>query len=174
MLFCAASTSYNEIIWTKHDPLVWDDFSHKPMNEHFGALTATGIPYSFTSKHTSFEIEVFAVFDRDESWVNKTFANEKLLAHEQVHFDITELWTRKLRKSIEEADFVNAEILNSFYNVHLSDLRRMQAFYDEETHHSLQSTEQQRWVNFVKKELQVLDAYQSSIIIRRNPIVVRQ
>ena len=174
LLLIAAGTTYNEIVWKDGTQLVWEDFNHQHQNEHYAALTASGISYSYTTKPAAYEIEIYAVFDRDESWVNTAKASDRLLVHEQLHFDITELWTRRLRKAVNDASFLNDEVLNSLYEKHLRGLSRMQAYYDDETHHSLRRKTQRNWENRVEQELALLQAYTAPIIVKEREVIARQ
>ncbi|PCJ65007.1 MAG: DUF922 domain-containing protein [Bacteroidetes bacterium] len=172
-VFTAVCFSYNEIIWNQNISLDWNDFSHKPQNDYYAALTASGISYSYTIKETSCDIEIFAVFDRDESWVNYEKATEMLLEHEQLHFDITEVWARKLRKSVLEATYIDNQVLDELYEEHLMGLIIMQAFYDEESHHSLHRNEQIVWEKRIQIELEKLKEYTEPMITRSYHIIVQ-
>lgn len=174
MLLLAATTSYNEIVWNDNTPLAWEDFNHQHKNDHYAALTASGISYSYTTKPTSYEVEIYAVFDKDESWVNVNKASDRLLVHEDLHFDITELWTRRLRKAVQDATYVDGEVFNALYDKHIKGLTRMQAFYDEETHHSLRKKSQHNWEKRVALELTELRDYTDPIITKSREIVAQQ
>lgn len=174
LLLLAATTSYNEIVWKDNPQLKWDDFSHNHKNDYYAALTASGISYSYTTKPTGYEVEIYAVFDKDESWVNLEKASDRLLVHEDLHFDITELWTRRLRKAVQEASYVDEDVLIALYDKHLKGLARMQAFYDEETHHSLRKKAQYNWEKRVAAELTILQGYTSPIIIKSREVVAQQ
>lgn len=174
LLLLAARATYNEIIWEDNPTLTWSDFDHHPKNDYYAALTASGISYSYTTKLTAYEIEIYAVFDKDESWVNMEKASDRLLVHEDLHFDIAELWTRKLRKAVQETNYVDAEVLDYLYEKHLNGLMRMQAYYDEETHHSLQKEAQVNWEAKVAAELHQLDMYRKAVLIKQREVVAQQ
>lgn len=165
VLLCAATTAYNEIVWNSEAKLGWSDFGARPAGGHFAALTASGISYSYTAKQYSFEVEVYAVFDKDESWVDRDVATASLLVHEQLHFDITELWARKLRKAILESPNINNEVLAALYDKHLSGLVRMQHYYDEQSHHSLDKDMQDNWEKGIASELVKLADYDNAILV---------
>jgi hypothetical protein len=173
LVLTAANLSYNEVIWEESYKLDWADFSHNHQNEHYAALTASGISFSYTAKETTYDMEIFAVFDKDESWVNTQKASKKLLKHEQLHFDITELWTRKMRKAVSQTVYIDDDILNDLYVEHIQGLSKMQAFYDEESHHSLNNKMQQEWESGVKQELAKLSDYTSISVIKSRPIVAQ-
>ena len=174
LLLSAATCTYQEIVWEDTIKLDWADFNHKPAHDHYAALTASGIAYSYTAMPTGYEIEVYAVFDREESWVNIAQASAALLAHEQLHFDITELWTRKLRRALAHTSYVDDTVLDELYREHLQGLVRMQRLYDGETHHSLEQQNQQDWVDGVAQELAKLGAYQDAMIYKPKPMMVKR
>ena len=166
LMLSAASYTYNEIIWKNNLPLNWSDFSSNTQSGHFDALTATAIYFSVTEKPYSFEIEAYSIFDKKESWVNPKRATKVLLAHEQLHFDIAEVWTRKLRARVSQLDEQSTEAFMQLYDEHLAGMASMQEQYDADTHHSTNAKAQQKWTVYVKKELDLLSQYQNAITIK--------
>jgi hypothetical protein len=174
LLLSAATPTYNEIVWSSHAQLHWDDFNPVPQNKHYAAVTASGISFSYTTNATGYVAEIFAVFDKDESWVDTNFRTDALLKHERLHFDITELWTRKLRKAITEGQYEDTEALNILHDRHLEGLIHMQAFYDEETYHSLNIAEQREWDLAIASELNNLSSYQDAAIVKTKPFLAQK
>ena len=76
---------------------------------------------------------------------------EYLLAHEQLHFDISELHARKLRKALNEYEIGRSirQDLKSLYNRIESERVSMQNRFDKETSHSENREEEMRWRKFV-------------------------
>ena len=69
------------------------------------AVTASGITFSFSVSQSNavfvdFNAEVEAHFYPEKSWYLKDKGDDHILAHEQLHFDITELHVRQLRFNI--------------------------------------------------------------------------
>ena len=85
-------------------------------------------------------------------------ANEELLKHEQLHFDMAEIAARKIRRRFAgsarpcTADGDSVE-LNSFVGNVTRDFRQEQALYDQETKHGTFLLGQARWESRVKTEL---------------------
>jgi hypothetical protein len=173
-LLSAATCTYNEVVWQEDRPLVWSDFNQGHKNDYFAALTTSGITLSYTAKPTCYNIEVSAVFDKDLSWVNKQLATENLLTHERLHFDITELHTRLLRKRISELPYIDDIGLNNLYTQSINDLKQMQQDYDEETHHSLYTSEQLKWEKEIADQIIGLSAYENPTITKLKPVVAKQ
>ncbi len=159
--------SENSILWNENDRLNWSDFKGEPTsNINAAALTASGLTFDFSAKTTQtklieFKAIVEARFYPDQSWYRKEYINSVVLAHEQLHFDITELHARKLRKQIAEANFtikIKREIsrLHSTIN---KQLKEMQNKYDRDSDYSRSIEIQKKWQAFVNSELDKLSKY---------------
>ena len=84
------------------------------------------------------EVEVFASFDKQKSWT-KSDAIE-LLAHEQLHFDIVEVYVRKIRKFAQEAFDRNQrsqQYITKQITKLQSEYKKTQTKYDSETKHGI-------------------------------------
>lgn len=69
--------------------------------QFLGAISAIRIEYSSfqRNKNSVPEFSIKTYFDPNESWM--LLKNDYVLQHEQIHFDLTELYARKMRKSVE-------------------------------------------------------------------------
>ena len=157
----------NSILWSETDRLNWSDFKGQPdLNIDAAALTASGLSTDLTAKTTKtslmeFNVIIEARFYPDQSWYKKEFANSQVLAHEQLHFDITELHARKLRQRIDNAKLtinIKKEISLLSETV-IKELKVMQKEYDRDTNYSRNSENQIRWQKFVSSELYKLSKY---------------
>ena len=173
LLFTSASFTYNEIQWSSNYELQWQDFKGNKNHTHYSALTATAISFSYTYTETSIEIEVHAVFDKDESWVNMETATHHLLAHERLHFDITELVSRKFRKSLSESEELTPSVMNEMYGKYVNEVMYLQHQYDKETNHSLLEVEQSKWELKIKNELNAYSAFRDTEVVRMRPMIAR-
>ncbi|WP_246124846.1 DUF922 domain-containing protein [Algibacter pacificus] len=157
------------ILWNENNKLSWHDFKGKPKPDSGAAAeTASGISFGFSIKKTnenvvSFSTEVDTNFYPEESWVNTDLANAYILGHEQLHFDITELFARKFRKEISELKVSNSikVELKTLYKNNASELDKHQKRYDEETNHSENLEIQKQWQRYIKLELKKLSKYKS-------------
>lgn len=155
--------------WSAERKLSWDDFKG-PAKLDTGAVavTASGITFGFTLNQSSgriidYDVTVEAHFYPDKSWYIKEKGNEHILAHEQLHFDITELHVRKLRYEISKLR-VNRRIANQLRELHEKaneDLKIMQNAYDTESMNSINQIKQVYWNTYVQKELEKYQEYQS-------------
>ncbi len=102
-------------------------------------------------------------FIKNESWSKKEERNNLLLQHEQIHFDIAELYRRKVVKKVLETTFDKhnyKEKLDEIIDkVWLKEYQEMQARYDEETNYSKIIKEQIEWNKYVDQQLRNLEEY---------------
>lgn len=157
----AAQLPENRHTW-REQPLQWEDFQGTPESGNpFHANTSSGLSYSWSLKTSvagqelNYKVESF--FNPDLSWVKPGKESLHLLAHEQLHFDITELHARKLRAAMEEFDVRKArdvkQTLKALYQRIDAEREKMQRSFDAETKHSQEKEMQQKWQDFVKAEL---------------------
>lgn len=155
--------------WNEQRLLTWDDFKDMPQpNTNAAALTASGISFGFSvnktgQKITGFNTNVECVFYPEKSWYKPKLANNYILNHEQMHFNITELHARKFRKQISNTAPNQAlkSQLNRLYETITKASVRMQRRYDSETNHSINKEKQQEWDIFITEELKKLDAFKT-------------
>ncbi len=138
--------------WSEMKRLTWDDFKGKvPVGAGPAATTASGISYSYSANLLHHEVhldfKVNAYFYPHESWYKPQECNENTLAHEQLHFDISELFARKMRNKLERTSFsddVKAEIRKIYKDI-LTELQEYQERYDWETNFSRNREKQLEW-----------------------------
>lgn len=157
------------IEWREDYKLKWTDFKGPvDQNSDAVAVTASGITFSFSLRQTNdrfvgFETEVQAHFYPNKSWYIKESGNDHVLAHEQLHFDITELHVRQLRYAIAQLR-VSQSIKQDLQELHKNaneNLAKMQRTYDAQTQNSINKERQLVWAQFVNEELQKFRAYRS-------------
>jgi len=166
----AATISDREIRWSNR-PLSWDDFKQVSRNgTSFKAQTYSGIRYSLKDNNGKVYIDVEAYFDQEESWVVRGSNTGYLLNHEQLHFDITELFARKLRAELMDYQGMSASdfrsnrtwrVANEAHDRLYNEMVAMQNLYDEETDHSLRKKEQAYWESKIVNELDQLIEFSS-------------
>lgn len=96
------------ILWQENKKLKIQDFKAENKDtikvnrqQFLGAISAIRIEYSSfqRNKNSVPEFNIKTYFDPNESWM--LLKNDYVLQHEQIHFDLTELYARKMRKSVE-------------------------------------------------------------------------
>ncbi|NJB70522.1 hypothetical protein GGR42_000984 [Saonia flava] len=156
VLLSTSLSSYCQILdtipWAKGRGLTWKDFRAKPkVGSNAAAVTASGITYSFSSLARGSEVEVeFKVntfFYPDKSWYKKEVCDDIILSHEQLHFDISELFARKFKKRLNELTFTLKikEEVRTIYKDILKELSDFQELYDWETNFSRDTEKQLEW-----------------------------
>src|SRR5690606_15269872 len=99
---------------------------------------------------------VTAYFYPGQSWYRPELCNDNTLAHEQLHFDISELFARKMRDRLEDTTFsgdVKAEVRKIYRDI-LAELKAFQARYDRETDYSRNRGKQGEWNLRIAQALQ--------------------
>lgn len=154
------------IVWgTK--TITWDDFKG-PRNRKSSGIAST---FSYMdidvvkTNNTGAEVLLQAVFDTEESWV--IYKEKTVLAHERGHFDITELYARKLRKKISETTFKKADFrttLRKLYADYDDEMDKYHDRYDDETESSMNTEKQKAWEAGIKKDIEALNAYKTTTL----------
>ena len=161
----------DEFVWSEGKKLTWEDFKAKPDSHSDAvALTASGITFGYSYKQQrgsgeiiSFTTDVNAYFYPSKSWYHKDKANDYILQHEQLHFDITELYVRKFRKEVEHlklSKHIKTDLKRLQKDINEA-LSKAQNAYDFDTTHSINKARQQVWIDSIQSELLKLKAYKS-------------
>lgn len=160
MLTFQTLQSQEQIPWAQNFRLSWENFKGDvPFAASAAATTASGISYDFSTFFKNDELKIdfriFAFFYPSRSWYNPAVCNEVTLSHEQLHFDITELYARKMRAELQQAKFtknVKTEV-REIYKRTLRQLNDFQNKYDSETDYSRNMVVQQKWNTTIAEEL---------------------
>jgi hypothetical protein len=157
-----------EIEWTANRKLTWEDFKGTPKtvsNVNTAAQTYCGFGFQ-TNRVTMFnKAKIFTLnsFTTNLSWVRPDQKHRAdLLEHEQGHFDLCEVYTRKLRKKLEEKQLtafnLNTDANVIFKEIYASYLERQEE-YEKETGYGLDRKKQIEWTITIGKELNELNIY---------------
>lgn len=155
LFFVTSSHSEPRIRFTYDEKpkLAWSDFKGIPIsNVPYHASVNCGMGYTFKSQTANGKIRVLteahSYFYPEFSWKrNVDESNPLLLAHEQLHWDITELHTRILSKefaSYKPSSNPKADIKAIFEKIELQ-RKTMQLQYDRETVHGRNKEVQANW-----------------------------
>ncbi len=93
------------------------------------------------------DFEVNAYFYPNESWYKPEQCTDNTLTHEQLHFDIAELFARKMRNRLRRTSFSDdvKEEVRRIYKDILQALKDYQDQYDWETNFSRNLEKQLEW-----------------------------
>ncbi|HPF12292.1 MAG TPA: DUF922 domain-containing protein [Flavobacteriaceae bacterium] len=152
------------ITWDKSRQLVWDDFKdavdwNDPIGNAMTSYKIVVVPENVLVDEEDHiqnheKLSVVANFYCYHSWVNKR--TENLLRHEQTHFDIAELFARKLRKRFETLKSQGEKRFSVYYSEfkeYSALCREMQKKYDRETQHGNDFQANDTWKELIQKEL---------------------
>ncbi len=149
----------DRISWSSDYSLKWTDFQGIPdMNYAGDALTSAIIIYEVNAVENDekFDFKVNCFFDKKKSWVKKNKSSDYLLKHEQLHFDIAEIYSRKMQKQFNEHHFTFDNLKKDAWKIydHLTDeWSKEEKLYDKETNHSKNTEKQKEWNLKVEKLL---------------------
>ena len=157
-----------EITWHPQRTLKIENFKGSTSKRPFQAATYSMIQYY--AKHSPItgkaKAYVESVFNADLSYFKRSTHDEYILKHEQLHFDITEIYARKFRKSIIEKKMTFVQFSDqhiSMFNKIQEELRLKQDEYDSEVYSD--SSLQPKWNDWVKEELKKYEEYSDTEII---------
>lgn len=161
------------ICYHKKVKLSWNDFqgqvdSSLSTYSLANAVSKISILVKKTYSGDTLKFNVLNRFDKSVSWVlEPKDTSSQLLRHEQLHFDISELYARKIRKilsQIDQDDIDNFDFRGEVSKI-LSERDERDAKYDYETNHGVLLDEQKRWNEKIMKELAELEAYSDDTVI---------
>jgi hypothetical protein len=160
-VLCIVSTitysQENFLVWSENKPLEWNDFSgqtHDSSNYDAEVFAEVRYRYSFRNLK-DFRFDVAANFNKNISWSKKQHQSQDLLKHEQLHFDIAEVYARKMKEVFDNYQYSEnfEEEIVQLFNEKKAEYHALQHRYDEETNHSLNKEKQIEWEAYVHHEL---------------------
>jgi hypothetical protein len=155
------SLAQDTINWSPGYKLTWVDFQCKPDSlSEFGAVTYAGVRYSSSFSDKFLTFKVYCYFNKKISWVR--VKSDYGLIHEQGHFNIAELFARKLRKGFKDYKFNLATVdkdLKTIFEQMKNERKKMDSLFDLGTDFSRNNMGQKHWNLKITYELQKLEAY---------------
>ena len=147
--------------WANVRPLTWDDFLCEPKrNSDAVALTSTALGISYNVSSNQLNYEITCSFSKVKSW--GLLKTPYILAHEQGHFDITEIYARKLHKELLDYKFNRKTFrqdVNVIYDRVVKEKENLQFAYDGLTDHSRNKTVQKEWLEKIQELLIETEPY---------------
>ncbi len=160
-VFFAQKNNEELLEWNADRQLNWADYKSKPNPESDAAASTTtylSVEYNITSTRFSYKIKSF--FSKTRSWgLHKT---DYILSHEQGHFDIAEVFARKLHKKLSEYKFnkrTYQKDLKKIYDDVTGEKSDTQNEYDRQTNHSINKEKQAEWLKKIEEMLEEYDNY---------------
>ncbi|GAO41289.1 DUF922 domain-containing protein [Flavihumibacter petaseus] len=155
------SPDAEKINWKERRLLTWTDFKAAPVESApNAALTSTSILFGYHFGEGGLTYTLQCVFYPHKSWTK--VRSERILSHEQGHFDISELFTRKLHQALAaykpRENSLEPDI-NAIYQKVAQDQAAYQKQYDTETNYSRDLEGQSRWSQRIRLELEQLQKF---------------
>lgn len=164
----ASSGSTSGIPWSASAPITWDHFLASPPADAVHRSEAAAIhmtirwhaSYSVTSNGGAWSgavqsVTVTNTMEPALSWVVSARADDRVLCHERAHFDLNEVYRRKLEillpclsaQSPTKDGVMDAldAALHRRASAVLEQLQALQARFDTETNHGSNAAAQARW-----------------------------
>jgi hypothetical protein len=157
-----------EFGWEKGRKLSWDDFRGpvpRAASDITAAATFCGIGFETNAvnpKNNNLKIHVYNTFYTNNSWARPEDKDSFILAHEQGHFDLCELYTRKLRERLNSVNVNSSNLraaLGTVYDEVQREYNNRQEQYEDETEHGVVLAEQERWQNKLQRELEASEGW---------------
>ena len=161
--YCQFSDSIN---WRVSYRLQWVDFKASPdKKSKHAAATGASIYYEVRPWNNLMIAYLKVYFQRERSWVKDYGKTDYVLAHEIGHFDLWEVYGRKIRKTLSETTFTKKSWQRDSEKIIKKITKeggKEQAKYDKQTKHSLIEIKQLEWLKKIAEDLKALEAYQST------------
>lgn len=149
------------IPWEMEKRLAWEDFLCEPKrgtDAVASTSTSLGIAYQLNNGKLTYHITCY--FNKEKSW--GLLKTDYILAHEQGHFDITEIFARKLYEALQNYEFNKRTFkkdINGIYQSIVKQKEEYQKSYDEETDHSRKRSVQYDWLEKIDSLLAETEAF---------------
>lgn len=149
------------IPWETDKRLAWVDFLCEPKvgtDAVASTSTSLGIAYQLTDGQLKYHITCY--FNKEKSWA--LMKTDYILAHEQGHFDITEVFARRLNEALQNYQFNKKTFkkdIGQIYQSIVSQKEQYQQIYDAETDHSRNRKVQYDWLEKIDSLLAETQPY---------------
>ena len=150
--------------WSANKKLTWSDFQGKAMdNTAEVAMTASSVEFSYYTKNGQLSWIVTSKYFPKLSWSKKNLQSDYILKHEQLHFDITELYARLFRKRLTESvkSINDIDKMKSISKQIMKEWNDEENDYDKETMHSTDAKKQAEWNLNMQQRLDALKEFAS-------------
>lgn len=157
-----AQRAEDSLLWDAHRKLTWQDFKGMPERDPLvGARTFSSIKYRLFHNQDTFYTDVSCVFLKRVSWKVTSKASDYSLNHEQRHFDISEVYARKMRAEFAAYQFRRktvAKDIAAIFNRVCDEKDSVNMLYDKETLLSLDKDKQEAWNRKIDQLLIYMEA----------------
>ncbi len=161
------SEKEDQIVYSAQQPLQINDFQGPHgSNPSEAAATVSGIGIRYHGETLNsqlvIDVTISPYFRTSLSWFRKTEQNQRVLAHEQTHFDITALYACKLYNAVRAAKLTKENydrVLENLQKQNEEDAEKEEILYDHETNHGTINNTQEAWQKKLKEEIRACGCY---------------
>lgn len=151
-----------EIIWSSNRQLEWADFKGTPQDFPVNAVAVSTTNFEIRPEIELVKFKryvrtkVLARFVCPSSWVRDEGRTDLILKHEQGHFDITEIFARKMERALNEPHFTVDEFneqADAIVKQYIKESEDYQRKYDNETYWWGIMQNQPTWTERIENQL---------------------
>lgn len=159
-----------KIVWREDVKLNWSNFKSKEniMKNDTAVVSYSSCGLKYTAAKdkitNGIKIKIDATFDPEKSWKDQIKTKGLNIRHEQGHFDIAEIYARKLRKEFLENVKSEKDYQIKFkviYQMLYREFLDYENYYDRITKRGTLSEKQQELEDEIKAQLKKLIAYKN-------------
>lgn len=152
---CALAQDASSLEWG--GMISYEDFQSSPDEADTAAANiSVSILLGYVNTQSNIlRFKVVAVMDKDESWIKEGFRKPHILKHEQGHFDIAQIFARKLEAVLKKRFYspTDVRLLSDLYDDFLNQMNEVQVRYDQETRGGWDPVAQSKWRRYIEEEL---------------------
>jgi len=152
----------DSITWQADRKLTWADFkAQADSTTILTSNTSFDLSREWDVKGNVLTTTMLCYFNPCRSW-SKNKKSDKLLAHEQGHFDIAEFYRRLYNKRVSETRFTQSNLsrmMEKIFRDVNKECQVIQRAYDKETVHSMNEARQTLWLEKISAMLTNLKDY---------------
>ena len=159
LLLCKKISAQDTVHWRSNYKLKWQDFQGKPDTTSIDlAVCASEITYQYKVVNGKFTFSIDCFFDKKKSWIKHNM--QAILDHEQGHFDISKLFSLKLRERFKAYKLNTATVeqdLIKLYNQTIQERTKMHKEYDKiESQNPMTDVPQKKFVEKIRWQITFL------------------
>lgn len=151
----------DRIEWSASRKLAWSDYKGQPDPQiSAAASTTTYLSIEYEIENGKLLYFISSTFSPARSWVRHP--TDHVLGHEQGHFDIAELYARRLHQRMLNYRFDRSnfrEKLENIYQTIQKEKDDLQNQYDRETDHSRNEAKQKEWEEKIRQWMKETDSF---------------
>lgn len=159
------------MVWQPGRRLVWEDFAETLQYDKYpraSAKISSGLQHGIgirttTNGRVTVPVHIYAVMLPKHSWVREAkIGKREVLVHEQLHFDISELAARELRRDLSTITLpANGYIktVRALVRKKWKAFRNLQEKYDEDVYEDQHNSRLAFWLADITEKLKALEAY---------------